>query len=29
LRKLEKQYAGELAVIGVHSAKFPNEKDTY
>jgi len=29
LRKLEKAYAGELAVIGVHSAKFPNEKDTY
>ena len=29
MRKLEKQYAGELAVIGVHSAKFPNEKDTY
>ncbi|MCH2510506.1 MAG: alkyl hydroperoxide reductase, partial [Dehalococcoidia bacterium] len=29
MRKLEKKYAGELAVIGVHSAKFPNEKDTY
>lgn len=28
LRKLEKKYANELAVIGVHSAKFPNEKDT-
>ena len=28
LRKLEKKYASELVVIGVHSAKFPNEKDT-
>ena len=27
MRKLEKKYATELAVIGVHSAKFPNEKD--
>jgi hypothetical protein len=27
LRKLEHKYANELAVIGVHSAKFPNEKD--
>ena len=27
LRKLEKKYAGELMVVGVHSAKFPNEKD--
>ena len=27
LRKLEKKYANELAVVGVHSAKFPNEKD--
>ena len=27
LRKLERKYAGELTVIGVHSAKFPNEKD--
>ena len=27
LRKLEEKYAAELAVIGVHSAKFPNEKD--
>ena len=27
MRKLEKKYANELAVIGVHSAKFPNEKD--
>ncbi|MCH7605891.1 MAG: alkyl hydroperoxide reductase [Chloroflexi bacterium] len=27
LRKLEKKYADELVVIGVHSAKFPNEKD--
>ena len=29
MRKLEKKYANVLAVIGVHSAKFPNEKDTY
>lgn len=29
MRKLEKKYANELTVIGVHSAKFPNEKDTY
>ena len=28
MRKLERKYAGELAVVGVHSAKFPNEKDT-
>lgn len=27
MRKLEQKYAGELIVIGVHSAKFPNEKD--
>jgi hypothetical protein len=27
LRKLEQKYAAELMVIGVHSAKFPNEKD--
>lgn len=27
LRKLEKKYANELVVIGVHSAKFPNEKE--
>ena len=27
LRKLEKKFAKELAVVGVHSAKFPNEKD--
>ena len=27
LRKLERKYAGELTVIGVHSAKFPNEKE--
>ncbi len=27
LRKLEKKFASELAVVGVHSAKFPNEKD--
>lgn len=26
LRKLEQKYADELVVIGVHSAKFPNEK---
>ena len=26
LRKLEKKYANELVVVGVHSAKFPNEK---
>ena len=26
LRKLEEKYAAELVVIGVHSAKFPNEK---
>ncbi|MDA0264331.1 MAG: alkyl hydroperoxide reductase [Chloroflexi bacterium] len=28
MRKLENKYANELAVIGVHTAKFPNEKDT-
>ncbi|MBA3533743.1 MAG: redoxin domain-containing protein [Ardenticatenales bacterium] len=28
LKKLEEQYAAELVVIGVHSAKFTNEKDT-
>ena len=27
LRKLERKYARELMVIGVHSAKFPNEKE--
>ena len=27
LRKLESKYASELMVIGVHSAKFPNEKE--
>ena len=27
LRKLERKYAAELMVIGVHSAKFPNEKE--
>ncbi|MBM3941755.1 MAG: alkyl hydroperoxide reductase [SAR202 cluster bacterium] len=27
LRKLEQHYANELVVIGVHSAKFPNEKE--
>ena len=26
MRKLERKYANELAVVGVHSAKFPNEK---
>tara|TARA_B100001123_G_C15291694_1_gene1017692 strand:- start:477 stop:1793 length:1317 start_codon:yes stop_codon:yes gene_type:complete len=29
LRKLEQKYAKELAIIGVHSAKFPNEKDSF
>jgi len=28
LKKLENKYAQELVVIGVHSAKFTNEKDT-
>ena len=28
LRKLEQKYPGELAVIGVHSAKFTSEKET-
>jgi len=28
LRKLESKYSNELAVIGVHSAKFPTEKET-
>lgn len=28
LAKLEKKYANEVVVIGVHSAKFDNEKDT-
>ena len=28
LRKLEKKYTNELVVVGVHSAKFPNEKET-
>ena len=28
LKKLEAKYANELVVIGVHSAKFTNEKDT-
>ncbi len=27
LRKLEQKYANELVVIGVHSAKFPNEQE--
>jgi len=28
LKKLEAKYANQLVVIGVHSAKFENEKDT-
>jgi DNA-binding beta-propeller fold protein YncE len=28
LKRLERKYAKELVVIGVHSAKFKNEKDT-
>ena len=28
LKKLEAKYANQLVVIGVHSAKFQNEKDT-
>src|SRR6267142_1118931 len=28
LKKLERKYPNELVVIGVHSAKFDNEKDT-
>ncbi len=28
LKRLEEKYANELVVIGVHSAKFENEKDT-
>jgi thiol-disulfide isomerase/thioredoxin len=28
LKRLEKKYSNELVVIGVHSAKFENEKDT-
>ena len=28
MRRLEKKYEKELVVIGVHSAKFPNEKDS-
>ncbi len=28
LRKLEQKYPGELAVIGVHSGKFPTERNT-
>ena len=28
LRKLEQKYTGELAVVGVHSAKFTAEKET-
>ena len=29
MRKLEEKYADELAVVGVHSAKFTAEKDTH
>ena len=29
LRKLERKYSGELAVIGVHSAKFTSERATF
>jgi DNA-binding beta-propeller fold protein YncE len=28
LRKLEEKYADELTLVGVHSAKFPSEKET-
>src|ERR1700749_1874640 len=28
LKRLEEKYANELVVIGVHSAKFENEKET-
>ncbi len=28
LRKLERKFASELVVVGVHSAKFPTEKET-
>ncbi len=28
LKRLERKYEKELVVIGVHSAKFPNERDT-
>ncbi|HWO94518.1 MAG TPA: alkyl hydroperoxide reductase, partial [Dehalococcoidia bacterium] len=28
LRKLERKYRDSLVVIGVHSSKFPNERDT-
>ena len=28
MRQLERKYAREVVIIGVHSAKFPNEKDT-
>lgn len=28
LKRLEEKYAAEIVVIGVHSAKFPNEKNT-
>ncbi len=28
LRKLERKYPSELVVVGVHSAKFPTEKET-
>ena len=28
MRKLEKKFRNELVVVGVHAAKFPNEKET-
>ena len=28
MRQLERKYAREVVIIGVHAAKFPNEKDT-
>ena len=28
LRELERRYPAELAVVGIHSAKFPAEKET-
>ena len=27
MRKLEQKFPNELVVVGVHAAKFPNEKD--
>ena len=29
LRKLERKFSSELVVVGVHSAKFPTEKETH